>query len=781
METRVLRRLLSVTSATLLCGISHGALAQSAPAAPAPQASDSANTQDNGDRSDDIVVTARKRDERLSDVPMSITAASGDQLANQGVRTVADLSKITPALTVSTTYANTPIYTIRGIGFFENSIAVAPAVSIYTDQIPLPFSVMTEGAPLDVQRVEVLKGPQGTLFGQNATGGAINYVPNLPTDKFEAGAKFSYGNYNAVDANGYVSGPLSDTLGIRISGALQRRDAWQKSVSRPTDRLGRQDAGQGRILLAWKPTSGLKFVLNVNGWYNRGESTAGQFMAAKPTVPVPPGYAPAWDAVKNLTPTPNDPRLADWTPGKDYGRRDSFFQAALRADWEIGSGISLTSITSYEKYKRKSLSDPDGVPSQNSSIDQTGNVESFYQELRLAGSTFGDQLKWMIGANYAKDKAHEGTDANNIGTNSLIAGMFIDGVYQIANNDIKTKAIFGSLEYNLTQSLSVQGSIRYTDSDNDFSGCAADRGNGYVAGVFSILTGTTILPGQCVTLGATRQPSLTPVPRTLDEDNLSWKVGLSWKPKSGTMLYANVTRGYKAGSFAILPAVSITQLIPVPQESIMSYEVGVKTQLTRGVDLTVAAFRYDYDNKQLRGYIPVPPFGNLPGLVTIPKSRVNGAEASLLIRPTAGLTFNLGASYIDSKVTRSYVIQNADAQRVDILGGAFPFTPKWQLTGDVQYEFRLSNNVRAFVGAGARYQSRSVASFGDNSTYDIPGYGLLDLRAGLTGPDNRWRFELWGRNVTNTFYLDNVLHVVDTQVRYVGMPATYGASVSFKF
>jgi len=172
----------------------------------------------------EIVVTAQKRTERANEVPLSITAVSGDQLLKQGISTPADLVKVTPGLTYTESVSALPVYTIRGIGFFDDSTADSPAVSVYVDQVPLPFAIMTEGASLDPERVEVLKGPQGTLFGQNSTGGAINYVAAKPKDHFSAGADLTYARFNEVDAQGFVTGQLADGLTFRL--ADRAADRW---------------------------------------------------------------------------------------------------------------------------------------------------------------------------------------------------------------------------------------------------------------------------------------------------------------------------------------------------------------------------------------------------------------------------------------------------------------------------------------------------------------------------------------------------------------------------
>lgn len=755
--------------------------AKPAAGTPAPQLSD--------DTSQDIVVTAQKREQRLSDVPMSITAATGDQLVARGIKEVGDLVKITPGLTVATTYASTPVYTIRGIGFYENSMTVSPTVSVYTDQVPLPYSIMTEGASLDVQRVEILKGPQGTLFGQNSTGGAINFIPNKPTNSFSAGATLGFGSYAAASGDFFVSGPVTDRLSVRVAGQIEGRDGYQVSQTRPGDRLGKRDFLAGRVLVDWKPTDTLTLELNVNGWSDHSETLAQQFIAYAPTVAG--GYPDSVPVLTSYRPVGENNRIADWDANQNLQRRDSFHQFALRGDWRLGD-VTITSLTSYAELERNAPTDGDGTAYPNVFMRQIGFIHSFSQELRAAGGLFSGKLKWIIGGNYARDKSQEDVIAHNDGSNSGIGPFRFFDFDQSNLQNVRTAAAFGNLEYAITDTLTAQGGVRYTDSRNAHSGCSADI-DGRLATAFNFLYNVSfgfnppanIQQGQCAAFANTPTGGVSvplPVHNHLNENNVSWRGGLSWKPVAGTLLYANVTRGYKSGAFSALPVVNVQQDIPVTQESVLAYEAGIKQSLfDRTVDINLAGFYYDYANKQLRGYLLVPPFGNLPGLVTIPKSFVDGAEASISWRPSRALTVNVGGTYVHSKVSGDYTTQDPDGGAININGEAFPFTPEWQVSGDIQYQAPLTQHVSAFIGISPRYQSSSRAAFGTNSTYRIAPYTILDLRAGITAPDGHWRFEVYGSNVTNTFYVQNVVHVLDVINRFTGLPVMYGGRLSYRF
>src|SRR5712672_1122550 len=201
---------------------------------------------------EEVVVTAEKRSERARDVPMSITAVTAEQLEKQGVVAVSDLTKLVPGFTYQPSDYGTPVYTIRGVGQKDVAIAVSPTVSVYVDQVPIPYSAETLGAAFDLERLEVLKGPQGTLFGQNSTGGAMNFIAAKPTNHLDAGADVTYGRFNEADAQGFLSGPLSDTVSVRVALRTEQRDAWQTSETRSAS-LGVRNFSTGRLLLDWKP------------------------------------------------------------------------------------------------------------------------------------------------------------------------------------------------------------------------------------------------------------------------------------------------------------------------------------------------------------------------------------------------------------------------------------------------------------------------------------------------------------------------------------------------
>lgn len=755
----------------------------------------------------EIIVTAQKRSERLSDVPVSITAATGAQLANAGVSAPSDLVKIVPGFTYRPSDYGTPVFYVRGVGFNDVAIAVAPAVSVYVDQVPLPYLVMTSGASIDLERVEALKGPQGTLFGQNSTGGAINFIAAKPTNQFKAGADFTYGRFNQADIQAFVSGPISENLRGRLVVRHEGRDEWQISQTRPNDRLGARNFTTARLLLDWQATDKLKFEFNANGWIDKSDTMAAQFVRLEKN---PAGASTdTTDLIAaNYSPAPDNPRIADWgtirpigattAPGVLVGpsqksslrRNDNFFQLSLRADLELTDDIDLTSISAYSKFKQRAPVDTDGTAYDDFGMTINGSIKSFSQELRLAGKS--GALRWMVGGNYGRDSTVDDQRGDYWGSNNSAVGPFRWESFVNSNRQkIETVSGFGSIDYAFTPTITAQTSVRYTKYRDEFNGCLRDSGNGQLATVFNLLSNAlrgfnppaaNAGPGTCVSLNTATLLPVSNVNNVLSEDNVSWRAGLSWKPTSDALVYANVTRGYKAGSFPTVPGLYNDQFAPVGQESVTAYEAGFKlSALNRALQLTGAGFYYQYNNKQLIGYKVYPIFGPLPTLVQIPRSTLKGFELSLDARPVKGLTLTGGLTYVDSKVDTSFVTSDPLGNAVDVEGEQFPITPKWQLTGDVDYRVPVSGALDLAVGANIRYQSASPAAFGNAPGFKIPGYAIVDLRLGLEHPDGKWKAQIWGRNVGNKFYVTSYTKVVDTVARTAGMGATYGISVSFRY
>lgn len=729
----------------------------------------------------DIVVTAQRRSESINSVPMSITAASADQLQSRGVTSVADLGKITPGLTYTQTAYATPVFTLRGIGFNENTLAAAPNVAVYVDEVPLPFPAMSSGALLDPQRVEVLKGPQGLLYGQNSTGGAINFIAAKPGNSLEMGGTVSIERFGLVQVNGFASAPMNDTLGVRVAVSTSQGGAWQRSYTRD-DTLGDQRIFQGRVLLDWNPSDTVHLTLNLNGWRDRSDTQAGQLFATRPA-----NAARAIPAVLAYPRAPSNARAADWTPGRDFDRDNRFWQAALRGDIDLSDDVTLTSISSYSHYDHDIATDTDATAFDNFDAFITGNIKSAYQELRLVGDMA--PINWIVGANYANDRVREYQlyDFGSGSTRFIGGAPNVEEIANYTNQKIETAAAFGQLSYQFTPTVKGEAGARYTKATRSFNGCTADSGNGLlVTGGIALqrifnptVAPTSIAPGGCVTLNAAFQPGA--IRDRLSEDNVSWRGGLTWTPAPGSLFYGNVSRGYKQGSFPTLNAFFAAQYEPAKQEQLTAYEIGFKqTLFGRMLQLNGAAFYYDYKDKQVRGRQLDPVAGSLVKLLNIPKSRAVGAELGAVLRPADGLTINVQATYIDTKI-RDYTFFNNFGVVEDFSGDPYPFTSKFSGNADVEYKAPINDRVSAFGGAAVTWQSDQRSALGAATFWDVPGYALVDFRAGLESSDRKLKGTAFVRNAFDKYYWYNALYSLDTFFRLAGRPRTFGVSLSYRY
>ena len=795
----VLRAALAVSTAIGFVGV-----ANAAPVAPADDAAVVADGE--------ITVTANKRNESLSKVGASVAAFDSASLEKRNIIRIDELARSVPNLTLAPSTHGTPVFTLRGIGFNADSLGVYPAVSLSLDQAPMSFPVLAGHSLYDLERVEVLKGPQGTLFGQNSTGGAINFVANKPTKDLQAGFNLDYGRFNEIHGTAYISGPVSDTIGLRLAIDAAHRDDWQYNFTR-RDSNGEQNYIAARLITDWAVSDRLKLELNINGSVDRSDPQALQIIASLPSNPAAPT---AQELSAPLT--PRNLRAANWSntgragnaaqspsdsPRPRGNRR--LFQTFLRADLDLTDQITLTSITTYNRLKQKMSFDLDG--SQYELVDNPrddGTISDLNQELRLSNaSAAGAGFRWTLGVNYNHSEVDE-TQIITYGDNSLSnAGTNFIHISTVDNRGrINTYAVFANGEYDLGDRITLKAGVRYTNFRNRNSMCNSDTtGDQNLSALFTLLgqlIGGKTVPlksGDCYSLNAQNLPG-DPFRYTLAEDNVSWRAGVDFKASATTLIYANVSRGYKAGAFPVITGATQSVFLPAKQESVTSYEAGLKTRLAgNAVTLSSAVFYQDYRDKQIQGTVNTALFGLLQRLDNVPKSHIFGVEADVSVRPAAGLTLSGSASYLKTKVDKYSGITVFGAQK-DFAGSRLPFAPSWSLVGDVDYRIATGSGGELFVGGDINYRTYVDAYIGGSELsipnngvnrwlnrvpFRIEGYALVDARAGYTFPGQRLTVSAWGKNVFNTFNVQNVISYNNIITQATGQPATYGLSLRVRW
>lgn len=758
---------------------------------------------------EEVVVTANKRSQNINDVGMSISSVTASELKDKNLTSLEGLATAVPGLVFSPSTTSTPIFTLRGVGFNESSLGVYPSTSLYIDEAPMPFPVLASHTAFDLEQVEVLKGPQGTLFGQNSTAGAINFIANKPTETLVYGGDIGYARFNRVELNGYVSGPLSENLQARLAINTVSSDDWQKSISRD-DTNGEEDYQAARLLFNYTPSETIRVQTNFSYWLDKSEPQAQQLAGVRPSV-----VANASEALLTTPLVPLDSRAADWSPANvtlpgpveefsgavPESDRESY-QGSFRVDAYLSDEITLTSLTSYVDYQQKLVADGDGTHLVTYDLENIeGDIDSFNTELRLSGDN-GTSLTWIVGANYEKSDTFERQvlryfDNSNYVTNG---GINYSGV--TLDQSIESYAVFANAEYHMSESWTVKAGARYTDTTIDARNCGYSTVAGAVPGLFNYLGGLIgtvpfepIGAGDCYTLNYDNVPGQAFVD-TLSEDNIAWRFGVDYQINDDSLGYINVSKGYKTGSYPALAAAGYAALQPVTQESNLSFEVGGKFRLADGrVQLNAAAFYYDYQDKQVRGKLLDPVFQVLDTLINVPKSEIKGLEFDVVYQLNDNWRLSANATYLDTEITE-YTGANILGITDNFKGDRLPFSPELSYNLEAEYRLPLSNGGALIVAADVYGQADSDAAIAGNRLsypdvagnrsfqehpFEMDAYDVVNLRMAYQAPGDQWKVQLWGKNVTDEYYWTSVIPSSDNLARLSGRPVSYGITFSYNF
>lgn len=777
---------------------------------------------------DVLIVTAQRREESANTVAMGIQAVRGETLERLHVTDTKDLSAFAPSFSVSQSYQGVPTYTLRGIGFNTINLSATSTVGTYTDEVAYAYPFMNTGPIFDLERVEVLKGPQGTLYGRNTTAGLIDFVTNKPTDEFAAQVTAEVGNYKTWNVDGFINGQIAQGVSGRLAFRMENSDkGWQVSNTRG-ERLGEVDRWGVRGSLKFEPTDRLTVDLSLSAWKNQSDTVAAQGIGFTPnTSPgAPNGAFNAPGLVSYITNNPpTKASQADWAPragrSADVGigqglagplREDNDFAAVkLRVAYELSDDMRIVSLTSYNDLKRRALFDWSGAPNEILLQRAAGDIESFAEELRIEGET--EKSNWLIGAYAARDEIYDanrtllGQNANvgliRFAGSTLLATPFNAGGFTAAQMaqafrtyedfgdiDTRTWSVFANGDYRFSDALKLTVGIRYTEDRQTYAGCSNDHEGSMLPNVnvvnralFFQTYGALVAPiarGGCVTFNpATRTFGL--VSSRLDENNLAWRVALDWKPAEDILVFGSISKGAKAGATPINAANISTQNAPAKQELLTAYEVGIKAGLLdRRLQANVSAFYYDYKDKQLSVYFADPIYTALSRLQNIPDSEAYGVDGEVTWRLTPELTAIASATLLHTEV-QGYVGINAAGQPQDFDGAPFLYSPKRSGSLTLLYGRDMTDKLGFQAALNGRWQDDSHADLEGDPKFTIKDYGLVNASVGVHSLDDRWRAQLWVRNLTNTYYWTAVSSNANVVVRFPGQPRTFGASLTFAY
>ncbi len=777
---------------------------------------------------EEVIVTAQRREESANDVGMGIQALTDEQLNRTRIRDVDDLVAMVPGFNVSQSYQGVPTYTLRGIGFNTINISATSTVGVYLDEVSRPYPILNAGPMFDVQRVEVLKGPQGTLFGRNTTAGLINLVSNKPTDEFEAGLVADVGTFGTTNLQGHISGALADNFQARLAFATEHSDeGWQESVSRDEEN-GEVDRTGIRLSLAAQPTDNLTIDFSYSYWTDESDPLAAQAIGFTPATTGSPFNA-AGLANFVATNAPRNSEDADWAPyatravdigigtgvSKPLEKDLEFTGAKLRIEYDISDDMRLISLTGYNDLDRNGISDWSGAPYEVLVQDFEGEIESVSQELRIEGST--EKANWMIGVYYAKDELLDSNqtllgDNANVATIRFLTGQIVsDPAYpgpftltdvaqtfrkfrDIGEFETNTKSLFANVDWLLTDELTLTTGIRFTQDEQEYAGCSRDVNgsmlpnvNTFNIGLYQLLfgtpSGTTVTPiglNDCVTFD-TRTASFGLVTSELDEDNTSWRVALNYTPGNDVLWYGSVSQGAKAGSTPVNAANIAEQNAAAEQEMLLAYEIGTKASLfDRVMQLNAAVFYYDYEDKQLSAFFADPIYTALSRLQNIPDSNAYGVDMDLTWRATENLTALFSATWLRTEVDGYQGINGAGLPQ-DYDGAEFLYSPRFTGNLTLLYDRPISSNLALQIALNGRHQSDSSASLQDDPLYEIDSYQVYNASIGLRSLDDKWDVMVWAQNLADEYYWTAVSSNANTIVRFPGKSRTAGLSLSYRF
>lgn len=698
---------------------------------------------------EEIVVTAQKRAQNLNDVSATVNAFGQEQINALGLLQPADIAAYSPGVYIKPTVGDqNPVITIRGVGFNDFTSIQSPGAGVYVDQVVVPFHPMMSFQLLDLERVEVVKGPQGTLYGRNSTAGAINFVSQKPSQEFSARARFDYSRWDTSDIEAAVSGAVSDKLSARVAvSKYDRGDSYQRNRAQPNDDIGQKDRLAYRVSFLWEDDD-FDALFNVHGGFDKSGQTALEHLAsfdavtfAEPCAPVAAGRRAEGPCVNagGYSDNDNDPHTGDYSVA-NAGVDNKAIGAGLVMNWQMSDSMMLTSVTGFDTYERDQLQDIDASPMVFIDVTFQDDTDSFSQEFRLSQES--DQLNWVAGVFYSDDSV----DA----LQSVAIGDLVGVANATANitnvQDSQSFAIFANADWRLSEQITLLGGLRYTDEEKSWHG-------GSVAPVLGVNN-----------LSA----------NDISDTDVSGRVGLEYRPNDEWLVYVKASKGFRSGGFPGGFAAVPQSLQPFDSEQVFAYEAGFKVSLLKGaMQLNTAAYYYDWQDLQTQfsesrgGFISL-------FLTNAGDAKITGIDIDLDWALTDNILLQGGINVMDSEISSNDV-------RLD--GKTLANAP--ELTYNLRLEYRVDvSKYELLMAVDASYTDDRFFTTDNEPVFQGDDYMLSNARVALKPQDGMWQLALWARNITDEEYRTegfNQFNFAGSSYHAYGEPASYGVSMSVEF
>jgi len=717
---------------------------------------------------DEIIVTANKREESIQTVPTSITAFDRKALSRYGIESGEKLAQMTPNFVNNTLFGpgSPPFMSIRGVNYLDFNFVNEMPVGTYMDEVYMGSQDAIVGQVFDQERVEVLKGPQGTLFGRNTTAGAVHFIAQKPTKVLGGYARLQYGSYNQVIAEGALNLPVGDRFRVRLAGKYNRDDGVRVNRLIPESRFGKTDIVALRGIAQLDLTDNLELEASIH--YTDNNSTFSGLWGLGKIDPatglicqreaIIAGTCATFNGYRHGTP---DPRRID-SDVREYPNTITSVGGYGKLTWHMGD-ITVTSITGVEHSKGYIAEDVDGRNAPfNIAFAASRRHRQFSEELRVSGDT--GPVKWVVGGYYYDDEKASVSDI-------LINGFAVPTQHSDKTVKTRSSAVFGQLDWALNDKVTLVGGLRYTDERR--------RLTRFVNG----LIGSDI-------------SGLIPNSRA---KAVTGTAAIEYHPNSDVMLFAKYSSGYKSGGFNTANTITMSTLSlvgPDRPEKVSSYEAGIRSEwLDRRLRANVTGFYMDYKGIQAfsTSLDPNNPTVFNQSFINLDKSRIYGAEIELQFSPNKSWDFLWSTGLLNTRITdstgafkRSQAPGTSASGPLNVTyfanGSHLPNAPAFNTFGSIQYHYDAGSAGVFTLQAEGHYQS-SIFFYVENDPLEYQGgYAVFNLRGRWQSANSRYSAEVFVENVANKAYATHAFDSAsDFSFRTPGLPRLFGVKLGVNF
>ncbi len=746
---------------------------------------------------EEIIVTANKVAENVQDVPIAVTAVTGDALEAAGTTSLENIGDLVPSVTFrkGTTSANSAIF-LRGVGTITFSIAAEPSVSTVVDGIVLSRSGQAFADLVDVERIEVLRGPQGTLFGKNASAGLVNIVSKGGSDVFEGEANLGLFEGGEYRGRLTVAGPIAEGLTARVTGFYGSYKGNITNVFNGSKVNGYERYG-ARMILDWEASDTAKFRLIADGFRANDDCCAEVTGVTRGAVLDRELNLPGLNLSTGIFRGENERFVNHNLTTRTQDRQWSL---TAQGDFDVFSGHTLTMIGGYRNWRNVEFREGDFLPRAvvgTAELHDHGAVETdqYSLELRLA-SDQAKAFRYQVGGFYWQSDNFQAfrRDVTTCASSSLAADPRTGAVpcnlastvttlypsaYSLSNVDVQNFALFGQFTVDVTEKLSLTGGLRWTKDELDYVHFRAPGSNRRIGGITTGPGISGVGAGGTLPLGNGTNTSVG----SSSNDNISGKAVIQYAVTDDVMTYASYTRGYKGPAFNVFFNHTVpTNSVPIDEETSNAYEAGIKSRFADNrVQLNLAVFQADYNGFQANNFIL---FGTPPTIISnltnAGSVRTKGFELDALINAADGLNFNANIAMADAKVRRfnPNPLTNAPDARN---GTRLPLAPKWSSNIGMDYEGDLSKlgvDARIYFATNFNWTGKQFSDLGNSGPID--GYAMWNASLGFSDQDDKYRLTFHLKNITDDSYVllntsnGQRLHIPRDADRYAGVTLRVG-------